>query len=109
MNWTFFIFSSINVNNSIVDSIPHPSLLTTVTLSTISVTCGQLRSKNIGLAERLLGFSHNIILQNPNKLFGHCNIKWGGSDGKEYICNEGDLGLIPGLGRSPGEGHGNPL
>ena len=28
----------------------------------------------------------------------------GGSDGKESTCNEGDLGLIPGLGRSPGEG-----
>ena len=24
-------------------------------------------------------------------------------------CNVGDLGLIPGLGRSPGDGHGNPL
>jgi len=33
----------------------------------------------------------------------------GGSDGKESACNVGDLGLIPGLGRSPGEGHGNPL
>ena len=33
----------------------------------------------------------------------------GGSDGKEYACNVGDLGLIPGLGRSHGEGHGNPL
>ena len=32
----------------------------------------------------------------------------GSSDGKEYTCNEGDLGLIPGLGRSPGGGHGNP-
>ena len=32
-----------------------------------------------------------------------------GSDGKESICNAGDLGLIPVLGRSPGEGHGNPL
>ena len=32
-----------------------------------------------------------------------------GSDGKAYACNEGDLGLIPGLGRSPGEGNGNPL
>ena len=31
----------------------------------------------------------------------------GGSDGKESICNAGDLGLIPGLGRSPGGGHGN--
>ena len=33
----------------------------------------------------------------------------GGSDGKESACNAGDLGLIPGLGRSPGGGHGNPL
>ena len=32
-----------------------------------------------------------------------------GSDGKESACNAGDLGSIPGLGRSPGEGHGNPL
>jgi len=33
----------------------------------------------------------------------------GGSDGKESACNEGDLGLILELGRSPGEGNGNPL
>ena len=33
----------------------------------------------------------------------------GGSDSTEYTRNAGDLGLIPGLGRSPGEGHGNPL
>ena len=33
----------------------------------------------------------------------------GGLDSKESACNEGYLGLIPGLGRSPGEGHGNPL
>ena len=29
----------------------------------------------------------------------------GGSDGKESACHAGDLGLIPGLGRSPGGGH----
>ena len=33
----------------------------------------------------------------------------GGSDSKESACNVGDLGLIPGYGRSPGGGHGNPL
>ena len=33
----------------------------------------------------------------------------GGSDCKESTCNAGDLGSIPGLGRSPGGGHGNPL
>ena len=32
-----------------------------------------------------------------------------GSVGKESACNGGDLGSIPGLGRSPGEGNGNPL
>ena len=36
--------------------------------------------------------------------------KWaGGSDGKESACSAEDPSLIPGLGRSPGEGHGNPL
>ena len=33
----------------------------------------------------------------------------GGSDSKESACNARDLGSIPGLGRSPGGGHGNPL
>jgi len=33
----------------------------------------------------------------------------GGSAGKESTCDAGDLGLIPGLGRSPGEGKGYPL
>ena len=33
----------------------------------------------------------------------------GGSDSKGYSCNVKDLGAIPGLGRSPGEGNGYPL
>ena len=33
----------------------------------------------------------------------------GDSDGKESACDAGDLGLISGLGQSPGEGNGNPL
>ena len=33
----------------------------------------------------------------------------GGSDGKEVACSVGDLGSIPGSGRSPGEGNANPL
>ena len=33
----------------------------------------------------------------------------GGSDGKEFACNAGDLGSVPGLGRSPREGNGYPL
>ena len=33
----------------------------------------------------------------------------GGSDGKKSAYNVGDLGLLPGLGKSPGEGNGNSL
>ena len=33
----------------------------------------------------------------------------GGSNGKEFTCNAGNLGLIPGLGKSPGEENGNPF
>ena len=42
-------------------------------------------------------------------LFGYIILGFtGGSAGKESVCNAGDLGLIPGLGRSPGEENGNP-
>ena len=40
------------------------------------------------------------------------NPRWlfpGGLDGKESACNAGDLGSIPGLGRSPGDRNGDPL
>ena len=36
-------------------------------------------------------------------------IKYSSSAGKESTCNVGDLGSIPGLGSSPGEGKGYPL
>ena len=45
-------------------------------------------------------------------LFIHCDHRRGfpgGSDGKASACNVGDPGSIPGLGRSSGEGNGNPL
>ena len=50
------------------------------------------------------------------QLFGHVSLfvgfpggKASSSDGKASACNVGDLGSIAGLGRSPGEGNGNPL
>ena len=45
------------------------------------------------------------ILRGPNYILGFP----GGSDSKESACNVGDPGSIPGSGRSPGEGNGNPL
>ena len=47
------------------------------------------------------------LFTNPSKGFPRNYAD--GSDGKESVCNVGDLGLIPGLGRSPGGRHGNPL
>ena len=47
--------------------------------------------------ETFIYFSNNLFLV------------YGGSDGKESSCNAEDLGSIPGWGRSPGEGNGNPL
>ena len=52
-----------------------------------------------------LGWGQKPFLCVPTALY----ICSGGLDYKEYACNVGDLGLIPGLGRSPGGGHGNPL
>ena len=46
----------------------------------------------------ILGIQHSIIWGFP-----------GGSDGKEYACTARDLDVIPGLGRSSGGGHDNPL
>ena len=52
-----------------------------------------------------------IFIRNPNiwDVLSESKGFPGGSDGTEFTCSVGDLGLIPGLGRSPGEGHGNPL
>jgi len=46
---------------------------------------------------------------NPSYAFLPTPNNFLGSDGKEFACNAGDPGLIPGSGRSPGEGNGNPL
>ena len=45
-----------------------------------------------------------------NKLLNYQSMGFpGGSEVKASACNVGDLGSIPGSGRSPGEGNGNPL
>ena len=58
----------------------------------------------------------NLKGQNNTTMGGlYCDIFYsvlyfpGGSDSKASACNAGDPGSIPGSGRSPGEGNGNPL
>ena len=58
------------------------------------------RAVSLGLDTIWVYYTHGRIEDKP--LLGlPC-----GSAGKEFACNAGDLGLIPGLGRSPGEGKG---
>ena len=52
----------------------------------------------------------SIVAMNRTELGWSLELDFpGGSDGKASACNTGDPGSIPGLGRSPGEGNGNPL
>ena len=53
----------------------------------------------------LLFFGGHLL---PESQLSYLNNE-GGSDGKESACKVGDLDLIPGSGRSPREGNGNPL
>ena len=61
---------------------------------------------------------NNIITHTHTHTHTHTSINYshhpcggfpGGSDSKESTCNAGDLDSIPGSGRAPGEGDGNPL
>ena len=65
-------------------------------------------TKKAGHCYILMTFTGSLELK---QIRLHCYITGfpGGSDGKESACNAGDLGSIPGSGRSPGEGNGNPL
>ena len=53
--------------------------------------------------------SVKMLLQNDHQKLKACLSLPGGSAGKKSTCNAGDLGLILGLGRAPGEGIGYPL
>ena len=59
-------------------------------------------SSVVGL--RVLG-----VEEKQKEFLNHVSVGIGDSGGKESACNAGDLGSIPGLGRSPGEGNGNAL
>ena len=60
-----------------------------------------LGQKEKGMTEdEMVGWHHRL---------NGCGFGQTPGDGEESACNEGDPGLSPGLGRSPGKGNGNPL
>ena len=71
-------------------------------------TCGVPEDREL----KKLYFSDSFAgrLLNENEFLAiRCTHAINSSLGKDSICNAGDLGLIPGLGRSPGEGKGYPV
>ena len=71
--------------------------------------------KSTGVGCHCLLQQECIHVSKPTKLYTWIVCRFcipdfpGGSDGKASVYNAGDLGSIPGLGRSPGERNGNPL
>ena len=64
--------------------------------------------------DKLIVFIESVseLYSVPFICFANIILYWGflgSSVGKESACKAGDPGSVPGLGRSPGEGHGNPL
>ena len=73
-------------------------------LSRDSVTL-ENHSRNRYIVCEMIVASHPFNLASPSAYWGFP----GSSDGKASAYNAGDLGSIPGAGRSPGEGNGNPV
>ena len=87
---------------------------TVAALAAVTVHLGEQKlhthADAFGWPKRSSGFFTGNGTGNIEPTFGQLSLGFpGGSAGKESACNAGDLGLFPGLGRSPGEGKGYPL
>ena len=96
----------------------HPALLQSVPLTLEQTTFNPYVHWKLPDTHRQVWLSllwcHFSCLLGPgvHKLLFVASVNYGfpgGSDSKASICNAGDMGSIPGLGKSPGEGNGNPL
>ena len=84
--------------------------LASLSLSPLSSPDKRYGGQAASLKDRTLGVVHLSSTASHLLELSHMGMGFpGGSDGKETACNAGDLGSIPGLGRSPGGEHGNPI
>ena len=80
----------------------------------VSLLIWDLKASNVlsSTSTFFLWFFYRLNFQSSNRRlpgpFGR-PASPGSSNGKESACNAGDLGSVPGSGRSPGEGNGSPL
>ena len=101
---------------------PSPGDLPNPGIKPVSFTCSALAGGFFTISttnKDLLYYTRNyiqcfVIIYNGKESEKVCMYMYiwgfpGGSDSKASACNVGDPGLIPGLGRTPGEGNGNPL
>ena len=68
-----------------------------------------MRAGTMSVLSTTVSPASRTVLLNIRYIIDSCLDFPGGSDGKASVYNVGDPGLRPGLGRSPGEGNGNPL
>ena len=101
------IFFSIKIKGSshFVERLKiHQGTISITTQSNITLNYMNMISHNWMLKLSNSLFSFNIYLLSTSYIYFPA-----GSEGKESACNSGDPGSIPGLGRSSGEGNGNPF
>ena len=109
---TVRFYAKKGTNKTNFTSIPAAFWYTIVTMTTlewVQTLCGELASQSITLifSVKLKNVRSMIFLYLSSSLSSMGFP--GGSDGKEFACNAADLGSIPGSGRFPGGGNGNPL
>ena len=109
---TVRFYAKKDTNKTNFTSIPAAFWYTIVTMTAlewVQTLCGELPSQSVTLIFSIK-FSNvrSMIFLYLSSSLSSVGFP-GGSDGKEFACNAADLGLIPGSGRFPQEGNGNPL
>ena len=109
VGFAIFISEKIDLKMKITrDKEGHYIIMIKGSIQEEDITIVNIYAPNIGAPQYIRQILTDIKGENDSNtiIVGDCP---GGSDGKASVYNVGDLGSIPGSGRFPGEGNGNPL